>query len=231
MSRYPVSPSCGSVRVRPRAVLGAALLAAGIGLMVGPARAADAAVDPPGVKTVKSLLEARHEGVIIQKWDISCGAAALATLLTYQHGDPVPEAEIAKAMLRTTADAERVQRRKGFSLLDLKAYVDARGYEGIGYGRMTLADLVEMAPLIVPVRFRTYNHFVVFRGVVGDRVLLADPAFGNRSVRVERFLDAWIGNYGFVVRRTDGRPVADRLAPGAGELYLPAAAAIRQAVQ
>ena len=30
---------------------------------------------------VKSLLELRHHDVIIQSWDLSCGAAALATLL------------------------------------------------------------------------------------------------------------------------------------------------------
>src|SRR5690242_10490204 len=31
---------------------------------------------------VRSLREIRQEGVIIQKWDTSCGAAALATVLT-----------------------------------------------------------------------------------------------------------------------------------------------------
>jgi uncharacterized protein len=32
----------------------------------------------------------------------------------------------------------------------------------------------------------------VFRGTRGDRVLIADPAWGNRTLRVERFEDAWI---------------------------------------
>ena len=34
---------------------------------------------------VQSLLEYRQRNVVIQKWDLSCGAAALATLLRYQH--------------------------------------------------------------------------------------------------------------------------------------------------
>ena len=38
---------------------------------------------------VRSLLEIRRENVIVQRWDVSCGAAALATLLTYHHGRPV----------------------------------------------------------------------------------------------------------------------------------------------
>jgi hypothetical protein len=38
---------------------------------------------------VRSLQEIRQEGVVIQKWDTSCGAAALATVLTYSLQDPV----------------------------------------------------------------------------------------------------------------------------------------------
>ncbi|MGE5319866.1 MAG: hypothetical protein ACM3KD_06790, partial [Hyphomicrobiaceae bacterium] len=35
-------------------------------------------------RVVTSLLETRHAHVVIQEWDLSCGAAALATLLRYQ---------------------------------------------------------------------------------------------------------------------------------------------------
>ena len=48
---------------------------------------------------VQSVLEMRHDRVIIQKWDLSCGAAALATLLRYQFGEPVTEEEIAGALM------------------------------------------------------------------------------------------------------------------------------------
>jgi uncharacterized protein len=46
---------------------------------------------------VKSLLERRQERVVVQKWELSCGAAALATLLNCQHGDRVSERWIAAA--------------------------------------------------------------------------------------------------------------------------------------
>jgi uncharacterized protein len=111
--------------------------------------------------------------------------------------------------------------RHGFSLLDLKRYVDARGYEGIGYGDLTFEDLIDLAPVMVPVDFR-YPHFVVFRGVRGNRVLLADPGFGNRTMHVAKFQDAWMeypefGRVGFVVARTDGTAPPNQLAPAWGD--------------
>ena len=54
-------------------------------------------------RPVRSLQEIRHEGVVIQKWDVSCGAAALATVLTYGLEEPVSEnAKSPTGMLRTT---------------------------------------------------------------------------------------------------------------------------------
>lgn len=163
---------------------------------------------------VKSLLEMRREQVTIQKWDLSCGAAALTTLLRYQYGDLVTEKEVATVLINRSeyiANPLLVQLREGFSLLDLKRYVDGRGYHGVGYGNLTLDDLKRRAPILVPIRTFGYNHFVVFRGQLGNRVLLADPAWGNRTMTVARFEDAWIdypkiGHVGFVVEPTPNRP-------------------------
>jgi predicted double-glycine peptidase len=169
---------------------------------------------------VKSLLEMRHAGVMIQNWDLSCGAAALGTILNYQYDDPVSEREIAKRLINRDEyleDPSLVKRRLGFSLLDLKRSVDARGYKGIGYGKLEIEDLIERAPVIVPIKLR-YNHFVVFRGMRGNRVLLADPGWGNRTVTLEEFEHAWLtypefGRVGFVVAQRDGTLPPNRLAP------------------
>jgi uncharacterized protein len=154
---------------------------------------------------VASLKELRQTGVVVQQWDASCAAAALATLLTYQHDHPVPERTIVEAMLRKT-DPLRVRVRGGFSLLDLKRYADTRGLRGIGYTKLAVTDLVKFAPAIVPVNLTGFPHFVVFRGMVGDEVLLADPAFGNRTMHVDRFSASWIQQIGFIVARSDGSP-------------------------
>lgn len=172
-------------------------------------------------RVVRSLLEIRHENVVIQKWDLSCGAAALATLLKYQHGEEVSEKEIAIALMKRAEyikDPQLVQRREGFSLLDLKRHVDGRGFIGNGFGKLQMRDIIAKAPLIVPITTNGYNHFVVFRGVHNGRVLLADPAWGNRTMRVEEFMEHWIdyptlGRIGFAVQRSDGIEVPNRLGP------------------
>src|SRR5437879_5753024 len=74
-------------------------------------------------KPVRSLLEIRQEGVIVQKWETSCAAAALATVLTFSHSDPVTEKAVTMGMLRTT-DPIRVKVRGGFSMLDMKHFIE-----------------------------------------------------------------------------------------------------------
>lgn len=185
---------------------------------------ADAADREP----VKSLLEMRHQNVVVQAWDLSCGAAALATLLNFQHNDWVSEREIARGLIRRDEyikypDLLRI--RQGFSLLDLKLYVDARGYLGVGYGRLDLEHLQQRAPIMVPIVTNGYNHFVIFRGIRGNRVLLADPAWGNRTMTVERFQHSWLehpqfGKLGFVVQRADGVVADNRLTPRAEDFVM-----------
>ena len=184
---------------------------------------------PNKARPVRSLLEMRHENVVIQTWDLSCGAAALATLLRYEFGDSVTEKEVAHGLMRRSEYIEHpeiVQVREGFSLLDLKRYVQARGYKGVGLGKLELQDLIEHAPIMVPVDALGYNHFVVFRGVKGNRVLLADPAWGNRTMTTEKFQRMWLnygdpmGHVGFVVERADGREPPSRMRPKLSEFVM-----------
>ena len=179
---------------------------------------------------VRSLLEIRRENVVVQKWDVSCGAAALATLLTYQHGRPVSEEAVARGMLRRT-DPLRVKHRGGFSLLDMKRFADGLGFEGDAYQQVEAKDLEEMAPAIVPVVLHGYPHFVVYRGRVGESVLLADPAFGNRVMPWDQFEAAWQQNIAFVVQRPGSpAPAGRRPVLLQHDLLRPAAPALRQLI-
>jgi predicted double-glycine peptidase len=184
---------------------------------------------PQGGGPVRSLLEIRQANVIVQQWDVSCGAAALATLLTYHHGEPVSERAVAQAMLGKT-DPLRVKVRGGFSLLDLKRYAEARGFQADGYTGMSLDDLVELGPALVPVILDRYPHFVVFRARRGDRVLIADPAYGNRSVEVEVFEKAW-QKIAFAVGRQGGGKPASRLGPQLQDELRPSTEMIRSALR
>jgi len=215
---------CVWAREGARLVL--ALACAGALAGAPPSHADDGA---SSVRPVRSLLEMRQQNVVIQKWDISCGAAALTTLLNHHHGENLSEKEVAVVLMQRPEyinHPELIRIREGFSLLDLKRYVQTRGYKGVGYGKMTLEDLHGKAPILTPIHVKGYNHFVVFRGVRGNRVLLADPAWGNRTMLVSDFVDAWIdypemGRVGLAVVRADGsQPQASTLAPRAEDFVM-----------
>jgi len=150
---------------------------------------------------VRSLQEIRQEGVVIQKWDTSCGAAALATVLTYSLRYPVSERDVASGMLRMT-EPLKVKHRGGFSLLDMKHFVETRGLKGTGYRGMNFEQLLALNSPIVPVLQYGNPHFIVVRGVSSSgRVDIADPGFGNRTMAVADFNSIWQGGIGFVVTR------------------------------
>jgi len=171
---------------------------------------------------VQSLIQLREQHVVVQKWDTSCGAAALATVLNFEYGDAVSEREVAAAMLRQTG-VQKVKYRGGFSLLDLKRYASGRGYEADGYSDLSLADLTDYLPLIVPIEVRGFPHFVVVRGFVGSRIALADPAWGNRTMPTAEFDQAWKLKIGFVVTRPGQKapPPHNQLVPRPSDRLLP----------
>jgi len=146
---------------------------------------------------VRSLLEVRQHRIVMQQWDNSCGAAALATVLTYHKGFPVTERQVAQGLLGET-DPNRVRHRGGFSLLDMKRYAASIGFRSDAYARMTLEDLSAKLPAIVPVRARGYDHFVVVQRIENFNVHIADPGFGHYTLSASRFAAAWPG-IGFVL--------------------------------
>jgi predicted double-glycine peptidase len=150
---------------------------------------------------VRSLREIRQAGVVIQKWETSCAAAALATVLTYHHNYPVPEKFVTQAMLRST-DPIKVKVRGGFSLLDMKRFVESRGFHGMGLKGLEFKELLELDSPIVPIDRSGNAHFIVVRGLTADgRVDIADPGFGNDTMDVERFKSMWTNGIAFVVSR------------------------------
>jgi uncharacterized protein len=150
-------------------------------------------------RPVRSLAEIRYQDVVMQKWDMSCGSAALATLLTYDLGDPVGERAVATTMLRRT-DPLKV-RVRGFSFLDLQQYAEQRGYEADGYGKLSFSDLISLLPAIVPVEFQRSDHFIVVRRVLDGEVHFADPAFGRRTLPIATFERVWVQKVAFTVHR------------------------------
>jgi predicted double-glycine peptidase len=77
---------------------------------------------------------------------------------------------------------------------------------------------------IVPVRVKGFEHFEVFQGISQDRVILADPAFGNLTESKAQFLKTWKNGLAFFVSRKDG--VRETRLPVGNWLLVPDASVI-----
>ncbi|NPV80943.1 MAG: C39 family peptidase [Firmicutes bacterium] len=141
---------------------------------------------------VESAAELQLKDVVRQKLDISCGSAALATILRFYYGDIVSEDEIINEMVNGRTREEIVQ-GKGFSLLELKKAAEKLGYKAHGLKGNIEALKYIRVPVIVLLDSDKFPHFVVARGVVDGRVALADPAVGNITIGIEDFLSRWNG--------------------------------------
>lgn len=159
----------------------------------------------------KSLRSLRDENLIRQRYDFSCGAAALATVLRYGFGEDVTERQILDELFGLLSEEQRaVTRETGFSLLNLQEVAEARSYGSAGF-RLEPEQLAMLAgPVIVYIEPRGYQHFAVLRGVRGDRAYLADPSRGNVRMPLYRFLESWVQDDGtgivFVVEPESGLP-------------------------
>ncbi|WP_294395444.1 C39 family peptidase [uncultured Sphingomonas sp.] len=168
---------------------------------------------------VTSLIGRRFGTVVRQQYDFSCGSAALATLLRFHYDDPQTEQSVFVGMFR---DGDQAQiRRLGFSLLDMKRFLAARGIAADGY-RVTVQQIAQARlPGIALIDFNGYKHFVVVKGVDDRTLLLGDPSLGLRREDVATFGRQWNGVFfvindrGAVGARHFNQPADVALSPGA----------------
>ncbi|MEG8040037.1 C39 family peptidase [Sphingomonas sp. LR60] len=174
---------------------------------------------------VTSLIGRRFETVVRQQYDFSCGSAALATLLRFHYDDPQNEQSVFLGMFR---DGDQAQiRRLGFSLLDMKRYLAARGIAADGF-KVSIDQIAKArVPGIALIDFDGYRHFVVVKGIDDQTLLLGDPSLGLRRETIGRFAKQWNGVF-FVISGRDAvgqshfnMPVDLARAPH-GRAFLPA---------
>jgi len=166
------------LRRAPRLALAYVLLA----WTAGPAHAGTVTLPNGMGQSVRaeSIAEARFRATVRQQYDFSCGAAAVATLLTHHYAYATSEPEVFRYMWRV-GDRKQIQ-AVGFSLLDMKRFLNAVGYAADGY-RITLDQLAQAhTPAIALISTQGYRHFVVIQGVSSGEVLISDPAVGARSL-------------------------------------------------
>jgi len=149
---------------------------------------------PGGVmvyKEVQSLRERKFADLVQQKTDFSCGAAALATVLRQAYWLDVDEEHVIKGML-VNADQDLV-RTQGFSMLDMKRYIESIGMRARGY-RIPPEKLEAVTiPVVVLMDIRGYKHFVVLQRAQKDWVYIGDPVLGHKRYSHEDFVKGWNG--------------------------------------
>ncbi|UVM53563.1 C39 family peptidase [Pseudomonas sp. B21-012] len=142
-------------------------------------------------KPIQSVRERKFADLVQQKTDFSCGAAALATILRQAYWLDVSEDQIIEGMLaHSDHDVVRVQ---GFSMLDMKRYVESLGMRARGY-RVQLDALQSVRiPVVVLMDVRGYKHFVVMQKVHNGWVYIGDPVLGHKRYKIEDFVKGWNG--------------------------------------
>lgn len=166
------------------------------GLASAPSQAASMAIAalPGGTlvyKQVQSVRERKFVDLVEQKTDFSCGAAALATVLRQSYWLDVDENQVIEGML-ANADHDLV-RTQGFSMLDMKLYVESIGMRARGY-RIPADKLQDISiPVVVLVDIRGYKHFVVLQRTEKDWVYIGDPVLGHKRYTHEDFVKGWNG--------------------------------------
>ncbi|HHJ64264.1 MAG TPA: hypothetical protein ENJ61_05080 [Aquifex aeolicus] len=151
---------------------------------------------------VKPLHDLKFDKVVRQHYDYSCGSAAVATVTNYYLGLEFDEATVIN-MLFKVGNPEKIMKRKGFSLLDIKRLFETLGYRALGV-KTTIETLAKVRkPAIVTIVIGNYKHYVVFRGVYEGRVVVSDPAFGTAVLPVHEFEKMWYKNIALIIDHTD----------------------------
>lgn len=131
---------------------------------------------------VKSWYELATQDVVMQTFDYSCGAAAVATILNKFYKEPVTEQIVLDALSKASTA----------TFADLAAVLPKFGFKGAGFA-VSYEQLTKLkVPVIVAVRFGADDdHFSVLRGIDADTAWLADPSIGNMLIPLDWFLRAW----------------------------------------
>ena len=138
---------------------------------------------------ITTFAERRFKTVYKQQFDFSCGSAALASLLTYHYDDVVDEQSVFVDMYNI-GDQQKIQ-QQGFSLLDMKLYLERHGYRADGF-KIDLEGLIAAnAPAITIINNKGYLHFVIIKGLNDQEVLVGDPAVGVKTIPRDEFEEMW----------------------------------------
>jgi uncharacterized protein len=140
---------------------------------------------------VTSFAKLKAQNTVLQNYEESCGAAALATLMGL-FGIQKSEKEV----------LDRVAKTDMLSFSELSNAAKEFGFRAQGY-KIDKSSFEKLRlPVIAKIqREKDYPHFVVAVNHAGDFVTLLDPSFGRYTIAKDEFYELWVqeGTKGFVL--------------------------------
>lgn len=113
-----------------------------------------------------------------------CGAASLLSIIRYYHGN----VSINRLVEWTYTT------KSGTNFYYLKEAAQKVGLEAIGYKVNDIVLLNELnKPFICQLLDQHYEHFVVVYEIKKNKVILMDPAIGERVLTIQQFSQMWTG--------------------------------------
>ena len=130
------------------------------------------------------------KGVTKQSTDYSCGAAALATLIT----GLVANSKVSeKDIIDEIAKRSDTRDSKGYTLIDLMEVSTSMGH----YAEWRKVPVDQLPKIKIPVMLliglnSQFPHFVVLKGIANDQAFLADSIRGNIRIPYKRLTEEGI---------------------------------------
>ncbi len=145
-------------------------------------------------KKFENWQDLKFKNIVKQKYDFSCGVAALTTLFNYQFGKNTKEQKLLLDYLKSLPKKRQNKITEfGLSLFELKEIGEYFGFQ-VYVVKIPFQGLVKAnRPALVYIENENFKHFVVFRGFKKGKVFLADPSLGNRSILPKDFINLWKG--------------------------------------
>lgn len=154
----------------------------------------------------KTWLDFRDQEVAKQQYGFSCGAASLATYFTKYLDRNTGEKEILDIVFGCMSKSKQDQKKeRGLSLLDLKSVGQNFGFQPYPF-KSKLDFIWECEfPFLMQLDCEGEKHFVIFEGIIENRVMLADPSRGNISMSLREVDECWKSRVGLAIMNKKGK--------------------------
>ena len=122
--------------------------------------------------------------IVLQDGYKECGAASLLSIIHYYKGS----ISMAKLVELTNTNKD------GTNFYQLKQAAEKLGFDANGYKTNNYNTLQEIeTPFIIQIIDKNYEHFCVVYTMKKNKVVVMDPAIGQREILVEEFKNIWTG--------------------------------------